>query len=150
MMEGHRIPMDSRTISILTLGVADLKRSASFYENIGFRKSSKSDDQIVWFATGDTVLALYPWRALAEDACIPPDGTGFRGTAMAINLSSKEQVDDYIGKVRKAGGRVVKEPQEVFWGGYSSYFQDFDGHLWEVAFNPFTPVSQNGKLDLSE
>lgn len=142
--------MDSRIVSILTLGVSDLARSSIFYESIGFRKSVKSDNKIVWFATGGTVLALYPWRALAEDAGITPDGTGFRGTTMAINLASKGEVDDYIERVRKAGGKVVKEPQRVFWGGYSSYFEDFDGHLWEVAFNPFTPVNQNGRLDMTE
>lgn len=142
--------MDSRLVSILTLGVADLSKSSCFYECIGFRKSKESNDQIVWFATGGTLLVLYPWMKLAEDAMVPPNGTGFRGTTMAINLGSEGEVDDFVEKVRKAGGRIIKEPQKVFWGGYSSYFKDFDDHLWEVAFNPYTPVDKNGKLKINE
>lgn len=142
--------MDSRSVSILTLGVGDVSRSSRFYESIGFRKSKKSDDQMVWFNTGGTILALYPWEALAEDATIPPSSSGFRGITMALNMMSESEVDEFIDRVKRAGGKVVKEPQKVSWGGYSSYFSDFDGHLWEVAFNPFTPVSESGKLELHE
>lgn len=142
--------MASRIVSILTLGVADLARSSAFYERLGFMRSNKSDEQIVWFATGGTVLALYPWDALAEDATVPPEGQGFRGTTMAINLASEGEVDEFLDMVKGIGGVVVKQPQKVFWGGYSSYFRDPDGHLWEVAFNPFTPVDASGKLDIQE
>jgi len=69
---------------------------------------------------------------------------------MAINLASEGEVDAFLDRVRGLGGTIVKEPQKVFWGGYSSYFKDFDGHLWEVAFNPFTPVDASGKLDIKE
>ncbi len=142
--------MSPRIVSVVTLGVADLSRSSDFYESIGFRKSKKSSDQIVWFTTGGTVLALYPWAALAEDAAIPPSGNGFRGVTMAVNLRNEREVDEFVDRVRKAGGRIIKEPQKVFWGGYSSYFRDFDDHLWEVAFNSYTPVDQTGKLELNE
>ncbi|KQM11204.1 glyoxalase [Methanomassiliicoccales archaeon RumEn M1] len=142
--------MTSRIVSVLTLGVTDLARSSAFYERLGFRRSNKSDEEIVWFATGGTVLALYPWNALAEDATVPSEGQGFRGTTMAINLSSEREVDEFLERVKSIGGTVVKQPQKVFWGGYSSYFQDPDGHLWEVAFNPFTPVDASGKLDIRE
>ncbi len=89
----------------------------------------RSDEGIVWFITGGTVLALYPWDALADDAMLHPEGSGFRGVTMAINLKDEREVDRFIEKVRKIGGKVIKEPQKVFWGGYSSYFQDPDGHL---------------------
>ncbi|MDW5561890.1 MAG: VOC family protein [Methanomassiliicoccus sp.] len=140
--------MGPRIVSVLTLGVSDLKRSSGFYEGLGFKRSAKSDSDIVWFITGGTVLALYPWKALADDAAIPPEGSGFRGVTMAINLCSEDEVDQFIDRVDELGGRIVKRPQKVFWGGYSSYFQDADGHLWEVAFNPFTPVDASGRLDI--
>lgn len=142
--------MSSRIVSVLTLGVADLERASAFYEMLGFMRSKKSDEQITWFATGGTVLALYPWKALAEDANVPHEGSGFRGTTMAMNVESEKEVDDLIERVRGLGGRIVKEPQRAFWGGYHSYFQDRDGHLWEVAYNPFTPVDPSGRLDISD
>jgi predicted lactoylglutathione lyase len=135
-VEVIRLLMSSRIVSILTLGVTDLKRSTVFYEGLGFKRSLKSSDGMTWFATGGTVLALYPWGELAEDATIPREGTGFRGVTMAINLRSEAEVDLFIRKAEGLGGRIVKAPQKVFWGGYSSYFQDPDGHLWEVAWNP--------------
>ena len=149
-MEINQITMSSRIISIITLGVKDLKRSTKFYEGLGFTVSSHSDDNIVWFMTGGTVLGLYPWNAMADDATVPSEGSGFRGTTLAINLRSEKEVDEFVKKAEHLGGKVIKTPQKVFWGGYSSYFQDFDGHHWEVAFNPFTPVDGNGKLDLKD
>ena len=140
--------MSPRLVSILTLGVKDLSRSSKFYESLGYQRSVKSDERIVWFATGGTVLALYPWNELADDASINPEGSGFRGVTMAINLKSEKEVDRFIEKVRMIGGKIIKEPQKALWGGYSSYFQDPDGHLWEVAYNPFSPVDSDGKLSL--
>lgn len=140
--------MSSRVVSILTLGVADLKRSTAFYEELGFERSRKSSEGMTWFVTRGTVLSLYPWGELAEDATVPREGTGFRGVTMAINLRSEAEVDLFIRKVEELGGRIVKVPQKVFWGGYSSYFKDPDGHLWEVAFNPFTAVDESGLLDV--
>lgn len=145
-----RPPVSSRIVSVITLGTADLARSAAFYEALGFRRSRKSSDDIVWFATGGTVLALYPWDLLADDAAVSKDGSGFRGVAMTINLRSEAEVDRFVHKAGELGGQIVKAPQKVFWGGYSSYFQDFDGHLWEVAFNPFTPADESGRLDMDD
>ena len=142
--------MSSRIVSILTLGVTDLKRSTAFYEGLGFERSGKSSKEMTWFITGGTVLALYPWGELAEDATVSREGTGFRGVTMAINLRSEAEVDLFIRKAEGLGGRIVKAPQKVFWGGHSSYFQDPDGHLWEVAFNPFTAVDERGLLDLTD
>jgi len=142
--------MSSRIVSIITLGVRDLKRSATFYEGLGFAKSAKSDDDIVWFKTGGTVLGLYPWDAMAEDAGVSPEGSGFRGVTLAINLRSEKDVDEFVAKAIQLGAKVIKPPQKVFWGGYSSKFQDFDGHLWEVAYNPFTSVDDRGRLAIEK
>jgi hypothetical protein len=142
--------MSSRIVSIITLGVRDLKRSAAFYEGLGFAMSAKSDDDIVWFNTGGTVLGLYPWDAMAEDAGVSPEGSGFRGVTLAINLRSEKDVDEYVAKAIQLGAKMIKPPQKVFWGGYSSKFQDFDGHLWEVAYNPFTLVDEKGKMAIEK
>ena len=140
-----------RVVSIITLAVKNLAKSSRFYESLGFEKSLKNNDSITWFNTENTILALYPWNLLAEDVGVPGTGTGFRGVTLALNLQDKKKVDEFIEMVKSIeGGRVVKEPQTVFWGGYSSYFSDPDGHLWEVAWNPFTIVDKIGKLEIKE
>jgi uncharacterized protein len=139
-----------RAISIVTLGVRDLETSTRFYENLGFAKSVKSEKDNTWFKTGGTILALYPWSSLADDATISAEGSGFRGITLALNLQSRDLVDSFIDMVRRCGGNIVKEPQNVFWGGYSSYFSDPDGHLWEVAWNPFTPVDEYSRLSVDK
>jgi len=135
-----------RAISIITLGVRNLEMSSRFYEALGFVKSEKSDKAIVWFRTGGTALALYSWVSLAEDVGTSENSSGFRGVTLALNMQSRELVDKFIEKVRGLGAKIVKEPVSVFWGGYSSYFSDPDGHLWEVAWNPFTAVDDIGNL----
>jgi hypothetical protein len=128
----------------------DLQRSNVFYEKLGFIKSRKSTSAITWFQTGGTVLALYPRELLAEDATTSSEGSGFRGIALALNMLSRNDVDVMILKAREAGARILKTPQPVFWGGYSSYFADPDDYLWEVAYNPFTPVDEHGNLAINE
>jgi len=132
-----------RAISIVTLGVRELGRSADFYSALGFKISSKSNESIVWFRTGGTVLAVSMGCPGGGCMSVPP-ASGFRGVTMAMNMEGRPEVDAMIETARKAGANVVKEPQDVFWGGYSSYFEDPDGHLWEVAWNPFTPVDRAG------
>jgi len=134
---------------IITLGYSDLKRSRRFYERgLGFKASSASQDDIVFYPTGGPVLALYPRTALAKDATISPKGSGFAGVSLAFNVASKGEVAKILGQAKKAGGRVVKSAQDVFWGGHSGYFRDPDGHLWEVAWNPFFKFDKNGNLKL--
>ncbi|MCX6641882.1 MAG: VOC family protein [Candidatus Bathyarchaeota archaeon] len=137
-----------RSISVITLGVKDLHRSTSFYEKLGFSKSGKSATNIVWFRTEGTVLALYPWELLAEDASTPSVGSGFRGITLALNMLSRNDVNNLVQIAREAGAQILKKPQPVFWGGYSGYFTDPDGHLWEVAHNPFTLVDEHGNLNI--
>lgn len=127
--------MDPR-ISIVTLGVEDLDRARTFYrDGLGLPEREPEGD-IAFFDLADTWLALYPWAALAEDAAVDPDGSGFRGVTLAQNVESRTAVDDVLQEADEAGATIVKDAQDVFWGGYSGYFEDLDGHLWEVAWNP--------------
>jgi predicted lactoylglutathione lyase len=130
-----------RRVSLITLGVRDLARSRAFYEAIGFRPSSSSQDEIVFIQlSGGVALALFGWDALAEDAQVSPEGHGFRGVTLAHNVRAREEVAPILAEAARAGGRIVKPAQDVFWGGHCGYFADLDGHLWEVAFNPNQPT----------
>lgn len=125
-------------ISLITLGVKDLARSIEFYEKGLGLPRMESPPTVAFFTLNGTWLGLYGREALAEDAQISPKGNGFRGVALAHNLTSEAQVDKLYQEVLSAGATPVKQPQKAFWGGYSGYFADPDGHLWEVAYNPFT------------
>lgn len=131
--------MDPR-ISIITLGVSDLARSIHFYrDGLGLPLSSDNDG-IAFFKTRGTQLALYPRDKLAEDVGVPPQGSGFAGITLAHNVRSKAEVDAVLQRAEAAGAHIVKPAQDVFWGGYSGYFADPDGHLWEVAWNPYFTI----------
>jgi hypothetical protein len=118
--------------------VKDLARSIEFYEKGLGLPRMESPPTVAFFTLNGTWLGLYGREALAEDAQISPEGNGFRGVALAHNLTSEAQVDKLYQEVLSAGATPVKQPQKAFWGGYSGYFADPDGHLWEVAYNPFT------------
>ncbi|AUG80187.1 glyoxalase [Kitasatospora sp. MMS16-BH015] len=136
-------------LSIVTLGVSDLAASTEFYEALGWRRSAASQDEIVWFATSGSALGLFPTEALAADAGVPEAGEpAFRGVTLAVNLESREGVDAALERAVAAGAVVVKPPAATEWGGYSGYFEDPDGHLWELAHNPFFPFTEDGRLDL--
>ncbi len=130
-------------VSIITLGVSDFQRALRFYrDGLGFPTHNYKDgEDIVFFRLEGSWLALYPWDKLAEDASVPPAGSGFRGVTLAHNVKTKADVDRVVELAVAAGATLVKKPQDVFWGGYSGYFADPDGHLWEVAFNPFTDLT---------
>ena len=128
-------------ISMVSLGVADLVRATQFYqEGLGLPRLEPYKETITFFDLNGTWLGLYPWDKLAEDAGVRAAGTGYRGMALAHNLHSKAEVDAVMAQAIAAGGTLLKQPQEVFWGGYSGYFADPDGHLWELAYNPFAWV----------
>jgi uncharacterized protein len=138
--------MDAK-INIITLGVKDLNKTLDFYEKgLGWKRSAASQDNIIFFPLNGIVLALYPRDLLAEDATVSQDGNGFSGITLAYNTRSEKEVDDVIAKVKTLGATIVKDPQKVFWGGYSSYFKDPDGHLFEVAYNPFLEMDEKGNL----
>ena len=128
-------------LSLVTLGVADLTRSIAFYESLGWQRSSASSDEIAFFSLGATNLALYGTEALADDARQPQSSgpVGFRGVTLAINVSDTAAVDRMFAAFVVAGAVAVKEPVTVEWGGYSGYVADPDGHLWELAYNPYSP-----------
>lgn len=138
-------------ISIICLGVRDMERSVRFYrDGLGFHTDCKENTpKVVFFQTPGTKFELYPLDLLAQDISEtepPIPCGGFSGVTLAYNVPRREQVDEVIQLVRKAGGRIAKEPQEVFWGGYHAYFSDPDGYYWEVAWGPDFEYDENGLL----
>jgi uncharacterized glyoxalase superfamily protein PhnB len=125
-------------MTFMTLGVKNLVESIDFYEGkFGWKRSELSNEAIVIFELNGIYLALYDRVELAKDATVDPSGDGFTGFTMAYNTRSEKEVDDLVENLRQKGVSVIKEPQKVFWGGYSSYIADPDGNLWEIAYNPF-------------
>lgn len=137
-----------RRISIVTLGVSDLVKSTAFYERLGWTKSPVSQDTVTFIKLKGTVLGLYPRKGLAEDAGVEDSEPGFSGTALAHNLASEAEVDEAFDFAVSCGATPVKKPEKVFWGGYSGYVADPDGHLWELAYNPFSPLDENGHMTI--
>ena len=127
-------------ISIITLGVKDLRRSTQFYhEGLGLPLNDQTQG-ISFFPLQGTWLALYSRDLLAEDANVDAGGEGFSGVTLAHNVRSKEEVDALLVKAASAGAQIVKPAADASWGGYSGYFADLDGHLWEIAWNPYFPL----------
>lgn len=137
-------------ISLITLGVADLARSRRFYEELGWRASGASQESVCFFQAGGMALALFSRAALAEDAGLADAGPGFGGIALAQNMRTREAVDQLLAEAERASARILKPAQKVFWGGYSGYFSDPDGHPWEVAWNPGFALAEDGSLELPE
>ena len=136
-------------VTMVTLGVADLAAARAFYcDGLGWRESAASNESVSFIEAGGVVLGLYGWAPLAEDAGVPHEGTGFRGVALAHNVESEANVDRVLQEAVAAGATLVKPGEKVFWGGYSGYFADPDGHLWEVAHNPFSPLDANRHMTL--
>jgi catechol 2,3-dioxygenase-like lactoylglutathione lyase family enzyme len=126
-------------LSLVTLGVEDLARAARFYEEVLGLPRLPSPPEVAFFELGRTWLSLYPRAALAADAGVPAAGTGFRGFTLAHNVASEAEVNALLRHVEAHGGRLVKPGRRADWGGYSGYFADPDGFLWEVAWNPHFP-----------
>ena len=137
-------------ISLITLGVADLQRSLRFYrDGLGFPTTWTGDKGVVFFQTAGTTLALYPHDALARDVSeefVMPKPK-FTGVALAHNVRTKGEVEEVLRLAAAAGGRIEKPARDAFWGGYSGYFSDPDGHLWEVAWGAF-PIRADGSLEI--
>ena len=135
-------------VSLVTLGVADVAASTAFYESVGFVRSEGSTPEVSFFRAGPVVLAVWGRDDLAADAALDDLGGAPRGSALAMNLSSEAEVDEHWQAWVDAGATPLKPPERVFWGGYSSYVSDRDGHVWELAYNPGWPLRDDGSVDL--
>ncbi len=132
-------------VTIIGLGVSDLEVSNKFYkEKFGWKLMASSNESISFFQLNGILLSLYPRAKLAEDAQVSPEGSGFRGVTLAYNTSSKKEVDSLFEDFESKDVQIIKQPEEVFWGGYSGYIADPDDHLWEIAFNPFLALDGQG------
>lgn len=132
-------------LSFITLGVADLDRSADFYTNVLGWEPFQKNGGIVMYMLNGVVLSLFPQHELMEDAKCKEDAKGSRFT-LAQCLPSVEEVDAFFAQLRQQGVTITKAPEKVFWGGYSGYFADPDGHLWEIAHNPFLEMDAQGNV----
>jgi hypothetical protein len=137
-------------VSLITLGVKDLSQSREFYERLGWRRSMAKTEGIVFFQAGGMALALYPREELAKDANVSSEGRGFNGMTLAYNTRNREEVDSVLAQAQRAGAKLLKPAQEAFWGGYSGYFSDPDGFLWEVAWNPSFQIAEDGSVRIPD
>ena len=137
-------------VNLVTLGVADVAASTAFYESVGFVRSSGSTPEVSFFRAGPVVLGVWGRDELAGDAGLDDPGGVPRGVALAMNLGSEAEVDQVWQSWVDAGATPLKRPERVFWGGYSSYVADRDGHMWEFAYNPYWPINADGWVDLPE
>jgi len=135
-------------LSLITLGVADLARARAFYEQgLGFERGN-DDDEVAFYQLPGLVLALWDRSELAADAGVEDAGPGFGGLALAQNQRSRDEVDAVIAQAERAGARVLKPASDTEWGGYSGYVADPDGHVWEIAHNPFWTIHEDGRTTL--
>ena len=135
-------------LSLVTLGVEDVARSRRFYEALGWRAVPFEGEEVAFFQLGCIALSLFGRAALAADAGVADDAPGFSGVTLAHNCRDKAEVDAVLAHSLACGGRLVKPAQDAAWGGYAGYFADPDGHLWEVAWNPFFPLAEDGSITL--
>jgi predicted lactoylglutathione lyase len=136
-------------VSLITLGVADVQRARSFYEQLGWR--GQEVEETVFFQAGGQAVVLWGRDKVAADAGIEDDGTStFGGIVLAHNVASREEVDGIVTAAASAGAAVTKVPSETFYGGYAGFFRDPDGHVWEVAHNPGFTLGADGTLTLPD
>ena len=139
-------------LTIVTLGVSDMARAKNFYlDGLGWTEAEQPSPEVCFIQMAGMILGLYGWDALAEDMSIDPahDLPQFRGCSFAYNTVTKEETDEVLALAVESGATLVKPAEEVFWGGYSGYFADPDGHLWEVAYNPYTLPQPDGSFDMT-
>jgi catechol 2,3-dioxygenase-like lactoylglutathione lyase family enzyme len=136
-------------LSLITLGVRDLRRARDFYEGLGWTTGAGADDDVVFFRAGGVVLALWDRARLAEDSGVD-DAPGWGGVTLAHNVRSPEEVDRVIAEAEAAGAEIPRHGAETFWGGYSGVFVDPDGHPWEVAHNPHWELAEDGSVILPD
>jgi catechol 2,3-dioxygenase-like lactoylglutathione lyase family enzyme len=135
-------PLPGR-ITLVTLGVTDLERSGAFYDSLGWERVGDNEG-VIFYRMAGAHLALFPVTSLAEDAQVAPDRSGFVGASLAINCADDAEVDAAFARVASIGATILKPAEHVFWGGYSGYFADPDGFVWEIAHNPGWPLDERG------
>jgi len=136
-------------LHLITLGVDNFEKSVRFYEEgLGWKRSDKSVDELALFPLGGITLALHPRQALADDTTLSYQPTTFSGMTISYNAVSEKEVDEVLEQVEALGATIIKPAQKVYWGGYSGYFKDLDGYLFEVAYNPFWELDENDNLKL--
>ncbi|HET6475312.1 MAG TPA: VOC family protein [Thermoleophilia bacterium] len=139
--------MEAR-ISVITLGVEDVPRARAFYQALGWPLSGAPEERVAFFRNAGSRLALYRLDGIAEEAGQTPADPGSIRMTLAINAETRELVDECLDEAVRAGGTLLRPAQDRFWGGYSGYFADPDGHAWEVAFNPFWTIGEDGLPEL--
>lgn len=140
--------MTPQRVTLITLGVADLAASRAFYARLGWVEHGDSQEGVAFFQLNGAALALFGAVDLAADQGRPGAALGTGAITLAQNFASETEVDAAYQAALAAGGKPLKAPEKVFWGGYSGYWADPDGHVWEVAMNPFWPLSADGGLSL--
>ncbi|MEM6309112.1 MAG: VOC family protein [Pseudomonadota bacterium] len=132
-------------VSLITLGARDAEGLGAFYDALGWRRVKSEDGVIAYDLIGQT-LGLYPLDKLAEDIGVPVEALGHGAATLGCNVRNKEDVAVVLDRVEPAGGKLLKPAEDVFWGGHHGYFSDPEGHIWEVAFNPFSPLGPGGEF----
>ena len=144
--------MKINKITMISLGVNDLPKATEFYRQVLGTTPNTSSDAITFIELSGSWLTLYPLSKLAEDISpdVPRHRSGFSGVTLAHNARSKDEVVSIMDRAKSAGAKIVKEPQDTFWGGFSGYFADLDGYYWEVAWGPMFEFKENGDMTLNE
>lgn len=130
-------------ISLITLGVRDMDAMAAFYTALGWARVDSPDGVVAFDLIGQT-LGLYPLKALAKDIGVSIDALGHGAVTLGHNLREKDDVAPLLARAEAAGARILKPATDVFWGGHHGYFADPEGHIWEIAWNPFSPLGKDG------
>jgi len=142
--------MTPQRVTLIMLGVADLAAARAFYARLGWQEHDESQETVVFFQMNGAALGLFPLTELAKDQGRPDARLGTGAATLAQNFATEADVDAAFAAAVAAGGTALKAPEKVFWGGYSGYWADLDGHVWEVAMNPFWPLNEDGSLTLPE
>ena len=132
-------------VSLITLGVRDIAALTAFYEALGWTRVESPDGVVAFDLIGQT-LGLYPLEALAKDIGLSVDDLGNGRMTLGHNVETKDQVAELLAAAETAGAQVLKPAQDVFWGGHHGYFADPEGHIWEIAHNPFSPLGPQGEF----
>lgn len=140
--------MTPQRITLVTLGVADMDRSRAFYAALGWQMHPQSQESVTFYQANGFAFGLFGLKDLAKDQGREGAALGTEATTLAQNFDTEAEVDAAFAKALAAGATALKSPEKVFWGGYSGYYADPDGHVWELAMNPFWPLNEDGSLTL--